>query len=100
MTGNGAGGMASPLGRYGELVASVLSAAVVIAALAAHLVPSLVTDTAWLDSAALLVIGVVLGQRQTTNGAAKIATAANRRLDAIGAPAADSQPRPPADAAV
>jgi hypothetical protein len=49
-----------------------------------------VADTAWLDTSAGLAIGVILGQRATTNGAAKIAAAAHRRLDAAGAPPADS----------
>ena len=81
---------ASPLGKYGELVAALISAAVIAAALLSHVVPGLAgTDTSWIDNAALLVLGVVLGQRATTNGASKIAAAAHRRLDAIHAPPAD-----------
>lgn len=82
---------ASPLGKYGEIVAALISAMVVFAALAAHLFPALAgpSGTAWLDNAALLVLGVVLGQRATTNGAAKIAEAAHKRLDQINAPPAN-----------
>lgn len=82
---------ASPLGRYGEIVAALVSAAIVIAALISHLFPGLsgAGDTGWVDNAALLVLGVVLGQRATTNGAAKIAQAAHKRLDLIHAPASD-----------
>lgn len=82
---------ASPLGRYGDIAAAIVAMAVILAAVAAHLFarPLEVTDTAFLDNAALLVLGVVLGQRSTTNGAAKIAVAAHQRLDAIHAPAAN-----------
>lgn len=79
----------SPLGKYGDIVAAIASGAVIAAWLLAHLLPSLITDTAVLDSSATFVLGVILGQRATTNGAAKIARAANRRLDAINAPPAD-----------
>lgn len=78
----------SPLGKYGDIVAAIASAAVITAWLLAHLLPTIVTDTSTLDSAATFVLGVILGQRATTNGAAKIAAAAHMRLDAMGAPAA------------
>jgi len=81
---------ASPLGKYGELAATAIALGLVFAALIAHLFPVLSGgNTTWLDNAALLVLGVVLGQRQTTNGAAKIAEAAHKRLDLISAPPAD-----------
>lgn len=79
---------ASPLGRYSDLVAAITSVILVVAAIAAHTGFVAVPDTSWLDTAAGLAIGVVLGQRATTNGAAKIADGLNQRLDAIGAPSA------------
>lgn len=89
---------ASPLGKYGDIAAAIVALAVILAALAAHVFPGAlhVTDTGFLDNAALLVLGVVLGQRSTTNGAAKIAMAAHLRLDAIHAPAANDGAGPSA----
>lgn len=79
-------GTSSPLGRYGDIVAAIAAGAVIAAWLVAHLLPTLIPDTVVLDNAATFVLGVILGQRATTNGAAKIAQAAHRRLDSIGAP--------------
>ncbi len=78
----------TPLGRYGEAVAAVTALLLVAAALAAHLGLVPAADTTWLDGVSGLAIGVVLGQRATTNGAAKIALAAHKRLDQIAAPPA------------
>lgn len=80
---------ASPLGKYGEVAATIISTAVVIVWLLMHAAIVPAGDTTAIDTAATLVLGVVLGQRATTNGAGKIAEAAHRRLDAIGAPAAN-----------
>ena len=77
---------ASPLGRYSDLVAAIVSVVLVLAAILAHVNLFGAIDTAWLDTSAGLAVGVILGQRATTNGAAKIATAAHVRLDAMGAP--------------
>lgn len=91
---------ASPLGRYGEVAAAIVSVGIIGAAILVHLIPpslfglSAPLDTSWLDNAALIALGVVLGQRSTTNGAAKIAAAAHARLDAINAPAADTVTAP------
>jgi hypothetical protein len=88
---------ASPLGRYSDLAAALVAVLLVVAAVSVHLAIALlnatahplgVVDTAWLDTSAGLAVGVVLGQRATTNGAARIADAANQRLDKIGAPPA------------
>lgn len=81
---------ASPLGRFGEGVAALASALVVLAWLIGQLGLGGVVSTPALDNAAVLVLGVLLGQRATTNGAAKIAQSAHKRLDNIGAPPADS----------
>lgn len=87
----------SPLGRYSDVAAAIVAAAVVVLWAVAHgaLViaaalggPEIKVDTQQIDLAATLVLGVVLGQRATTNGASKLAAATNLRLDAIGAPPA------------
>lgn len=81
---------ASPLGRYSDVVAAIVALALIFGAMLQHLLPGFTGDTAWIDNGALLAIGVVLGQRATTNGAAKIAAAAHLRLDAIHAPPAEA----------
>ena len=73
----------SPLGRYSELAATATAIAIVGSAISAHLGIVPVADTAWLDTAAGIAIGVVLGQRQSTNGAGKIAVNAQGRIDSI-----------------
>lgn len=80
---------ASPLGRFSDVAAAVTALALVAAAILAHMGVVAVADTAWLDTSAGLAIGVILGQRATTNGAGRIAQAAHTRLDAIHAPPAD-----------
>lgn len=79
----------SPLGRFSDLVAALTAAALVASAILAHMGVVVVADTAWLDTSAGLAIGVILGQRATTNGAGKIAQAAHTRLDAVHAPSAE-----------
>lgn len=76
---------ASPLGRYGELVAAMAAGLVVLAWIVGQLSILGATSTPALDNAAVLVLGVLLGQRATTNGAAKLAAAAHTRLDELGA---------------
>lgn len=81
---------ASPLGKFSEIAALITAVSLVAAWLAVQL--GFVVgngDSTALTAAASLAIGVVLGQRATTNGAAKIAQAAHQRLDAINAPPAD-----------
>lgn len=78
----------SPFGRYSDLAALIAGLGLVAAAIVAHLGIVAVTDTAWIDTSAGLAVGVILGQRSTTNGAAKIALAAHARLDAMHVPAA------------
>lgn len=84
----------SPLGRYGAVVASLVAVSVVLTALAIHVAAAFGysdgTDP-FIDSAALLVIGVVLGASALGGQAAQAheaAQAANIRLDKIGAPSA------------
>ena len=73
--------MQNPLGPYGNAVAAILAVVVVLGALASHVVPGLVPDQ-WLDSAALLAIGVVFGTQVVQNGTQTKAT------DALAASAA------------
>lgn len=81
---------ASPLGRYSELAALVTAIAIVAAWLLVQigLLPT-PGDPASLNSAATFAIGLMLGQRSTTNGAGKLALAAHKRLDRLQAPPAD-----------
>jgi succinate-acetate transporter protein len=90
--------MISPLGRYSDVTAAFAAVILVMAAVLAHLAIVHVSDYAWLDTVAGLAIGVVLGQRASTNGAARLASAANTRLDSIGAPAAAALPKDPTPA--
>lgn len=78
-------GTPSPLGRYSELVAAAVSIAVVLAWLAAlvGLLPAAEASQRALDAAATFVLGVLLGQRATTNGAGRIAQAAHDRIDRL-----------------
>lgn len=78
---------ASPFGKFAE-IGAIVAALLVIAAWLASIVGVFPKDET-LTTIALSAIMLLLGQRATTNGAAKIAAAANLRLDAIGAPSAD-----------
>lgn len=80
--------MISPLGKYSEAAAALTAVGIVMVALVAHMGILGVVDTAWLDTTAGVAVGVILGQRQSTNGAGKLAAAAHVRLDALGAPPA------------
>lgn len=83
----------TPLGKYGPLVATIIAVGIVGAAIAIHVaamfVPGAAATDPFIDSAALLVIGVVLGASALGGQASQAheaAVAANRRLDALGAP--------------
>lgn len=86
----------SPLGKYSDIAATLVSVAVVLAWLSIHgaliLGVAHAGDTSQVDTAATLIIGVIVGQRATTNGATAVAASANLRLDAIGAPSAAASP--------
>lgn len=98
--------MGSPLGRYSELGATIVSVGVIAAWVSVHILPAFVVmlggatpaplDTTQLDLGGVMALGIVLGQRATTNGAAKIAAAAHARLDAIHAPSSNDGAGPPA----
>lgn len=84
--------MSSPLGRYSEVIAAAVVLLVVVAGIAVMVGLAIPPDEATKTALLALVsgvVGVVIGQRATTNGAAKVAQAAHRRLDAINAPPAD-----------
>lgn len=90
--------MGSPLGKYSDVAATVVGVGVILAWIVVHvLVIVLVafghaeppaTTLQALDYAGIAALGLILGQRATTNGASQIAQSANARLDAIGAPSA------------
>jgi hypothetical protein len=84
--------MQNPLGQYGAPTAALLAVVIVLAALVSHVVPG-ATPSAWLDNAALIVVGVVFGAQVVQNGtqvkaaqALSLAQAAHDRLNAVGAP--------------
>ena len=84
--------MASPLGTFGPLVAAILAAAVVGVFLLATVfqVPLGLTaaDLSSLRELALLALGAVFGLSGGAAANQQAIVAANRRLDAIGAPTA------------
>lgn len=80
-------GSASPFGRFADAGALLVALLVVVAWLAS--IAGLFPKDDGLTTVAIGAVGLLLGQRSTTNGAAKIGAAANLRLDAIGAPSAD-----------
>jgi uncharacterized protein (DUF362 family) len=85
----------TPLGRFAEVGALVTAFAIAGSWLVVQLgVIAAPPDTTALDIAAGTAIGILLGQRQTTNSAGKVAVAAHHRLDAIHAPAADNTAPP------
>jgi hypothetical protein len=87
------------LGKYGEGVTALITAFLIVSAVGAHVfLPQ--ADMTFVDAAALLALGALYGKTSAANGYASMALAAHRRLDAIGAPAADdSQPIPTTPAA-
>jgi hypothetical protein len=77
----------SPLGKYQQFAATLLAMFIIATAAVSHIL-NLTADTTFIDAVAFVAIGAVYGQQSASNGYAKIATAANDRLDAIGAPSA------------
>ena len=76
------------LGRYQEVIASLLTVFLVVAAVLQHaILPD--GDANFLDAAALLALGATYGKTSAANGYAKQTEAAHKRLDKIGAPPAD-----------
>lgn len=78
---------ASPFGRFAEAGAVAAAILVILAWLLS--IATVIPKDDNLTFLAISAVMLLLGQRSTTNGAAKIASAANLRLDAIGAPSAD-----------
>lgn len=88
-------GSGSPFGAWGPLVAAFAAVIVLASAVAVHVVNiargSAAAGDPFLDSAALLVLGIVLGVGAIGGTASKAvieADAAHARLDALGAPPA------------
>ncbi len=91
----------TPLGRYSDVAATAVAILVIVAWVAIHLGLAVSNQSsAEIDTAATFVLGVVLGQRASTNGAGKLALAAHRRLDAIHAPPSNDGVEPSAPASV
>lgn len=87
------------LGKYTEAVTALITAFLIVAAVAGH-VFLVGADMTFVDSAALLALGALYGKTSAANGYAASTLAAHKRLDAIGAPPAnDSQPTPAPPAA-
>lgn len=93
------GTSASPLGRYAEAVAAVITVSAVLVALGIHAAEAAVAlggaippvlNLTWIDGLALTVTGYVFGARSATNGASRQALAAHARLDALRAPSSGS----------
>ena len=74
----------SPLGRYSEAAALVTALAVVATWLVVQvgILPTPANPGA-LDAAATFALGLLLGQRSSTNGAGKMAAAAHDRVDLL-----------------
>lgn len=84
-----------PFGQYAAIIAGIVGIGVLAAWLATRI--GLAPADPLLDSAALLIIGVIFGTgagaRVIANGAERKADVANTRLDSIHAPAAASAER-------
>lgn len=86
----------SPLGRYSQEVAAGLAVFIVVAWIlstigaGAGMIPS---EPPGLRDVAMIAVGAVFGAAAAVNGVKGDINAANRRLDAINAPAAASTER-------
>ena len=75
--------MTSPLGKYSQIVASVLAVVIICAAVA---FAALGIESGFVHDAALIALGAVFGSFATVNGLKAPVMAAHARLDAINAP--------------
>jgi len=83
------------LGKYGDAVSAIITAFLIVAAVAAHTLLPPTANLTFVDAAALLALGALYGKTSAANGYSTMALAAHRRLDAIGAPPSnDTQPIP------
>lgn len=81
--------MVTPFGKYADLVTSLITAFLVVAAVVQHALSGPNGDYTFIDAAALLAVGALYGKQSAANGYAKAVDAAHKRLDAIHAPPAD-----------
>jgi hypothetical protein len=79
----------TPFGKYADLLTTLVAAFLVVAAVLQHALVGPGGDYTFIDAAALLAVGQLYGKQAASNGYAKEARAAHRRLDSIGAPPAD-----------
>ncbi len=84
--------MSSPLGSFGPLVAAVVSVGVILAYIVATLLQGVLalapSDLSGLRELALVALGAVFVLPVGAAAGSSAVAAANRRLDAIGAPTA------------
>lgn len=86
----------SPLGKYSQVVASIVALAVIGAYVVAVLLD--IPAAANLQPIALLAVGAVFGSAAAVNGYKRDQVAIQKRLDAAGVPAAPAIDPAPADA--
>lgn len=83
-------------GKYSDLVTTIVTAFLIVAAVLQHAFAGASSDYTFIDAAALLAVGALYGKQSAANGYAKETHAAHVRLDQIGAPpAGDVTPIPP-----
>lgn len=80
--------IASPFGKYAELITSLVTAFLIVVAVLSH-VAGISQDLTFVDMAAATALGAVYGKTSAANGYAAQARAAHKRLDAINAPPAN-----------
>jgi hypothetical protein len=89
--------MTSPLGKYSDIAVTVTAMFLIFAAVVVHVffgnLPG--EDTTILDIAASIALGAIFGKNSAANGYAAMAVAAHKRLDQIGAPAANDGAQTP-----
>lgn len=91
--------MSNPLGGYGPLIASITAVGIIGAFILSVFLQGVLglSDQAVqsLREIALLAVGAVFGSAATVASSNSAINAANKRLDAIGAPPADSNAATP-----
>lgn len=81
----------SPLGKYAQIVAATVSVVSIGTALASR--PLGFADS-FIDNVALIAVGAIFGSFATVNGIKGDVRAAHKRLDMVGAPAANTEEEP------
>lgn len=79
----------SPFGKYSEIITTLVSAFLVVAAVVTHAMGIEPARLTLIDAAAFMALGAIYGKVSAANGYAAQARAAHKRLDAMGAPPAN-----------